>query len=120
MSRRERYRLSPQTIVADQKALHALAYLPDFAPTNGAYHPERLRALEATMLVARAAADAAQGTADELRTQANATEQDFHLAIKGAKVQLKAQYGEDSPALTGVGLKRESERKRPARRTPAE
>ncbi|NTU84549.1 MAG: hypothetical protein HGA45_35165 [Chloroflexales bacterium] len=39
----------------------------------------------------------------------------FHEAINGIKVQVEAQYGNDSPALHAVGLKRRSEHRRATR-----
>lgn len=44
----------------------------------------------------------------------------LHEAILAAKIQVLAQYGDDSPALHAIGRKRKSERSRPARKvTPA-
>jgi hypothetical protein len=40
----------------------------------------------------------------------------MHNALLKAKHEVRAQFGDESDALTTVGLKRKSERKRPVRR----
>jgi hypothetical protein len=53
------------------------------------------------------------------RDAAAAAEWAFHEGILGARAQVLAQYGPDSNAIQLLGLKKKSERKRPARRVPA-
>jgi hypothetical protein len=48
-----------------------------------------------------------------------AAETAFHEAMLGAKAQVIAQYGADSPTVQLLGLKRRSERRRPSRRADA-
>ena len=53
------------------------------------------------------------------RDAAAAAEWALHESVLGARAQVLAQYGPDASAVQLLGLKRKSERKRPARRVPA-
>lgn len=116
MTSNSNQRLPSDTITADRTALAALGNLSDYNPLNAEYAIATLQQLEAAMLAAQQAEIRIRHEADLLREQAIATAHAFHRAMKGARAQIVAQYGDDSVALHAVGLKKRSERKRPTRR----
>lgn len=120
MPTNQNYRLPAATIGSDREALLALQDLHDFRPVNPAHSLEgltemeqRLRQAEATELRLHKALAAAR----DATITAGWT---FHSAMVGAKAQVFAQYGDDSSAIQAMGLKKRSERKRPARRAAPE
>jgi hypothetical protein len=82
---------------------------------NPAYSVESMLQLEATLIKAQQSEDAILREAAAIRQQTTAAAWAFHEMINGLKVQVEAQYGNDSPALYAVGRKRRSEHKRPTR-----
>lgn len=121
MATRTPYRLQGSVIASDREVLAALAGLPDYAPTNLALTTDSLRQLEAALVQAQDEERRIVHEARVIRERVTLAAWVLHEAIRGAKVQVMAQYGRDSLALNSVGLKRESERKRPTqrRRQPA-
>lgn len=110
----------PDDIAADRKVLITLQSLADYNPTNPSASVANLQALVATLDRAEEAEVAARRALALTRERLVAARAAFHEAILAAKIQVLAQYGDDSPALHAIGRKRKSERSRPARKvTPA-
>ena len=112
-------RLSSDEIQANRNALIGVQSLPDYAPTNSAYSAAQLADLGRAMEEARQAEVRAAQSLALARDAAAAAEWALHEGILGARTQVLAQYGPDSNAVQLVGLKRKSERRRPARRSAA-
>jgi hypothetical protein len=110
------YRPAPPTLEADRATLLALQDLFDYTPQNAAYSTASIQQLEAALTQAQQAEARAQRAIEAARDQVRDAAWAFHNAILGAKAQVIAQYGDDSPAVQAIGLKKKSERKRPARR----
>ncbi len=110
-------RLSPDEIKADRAALLALKNLANYQPANPSYSAAALAALGDALDQAEQAKLHAQNVLDAARDQAVASALALHDALLSAKVQVLAQYGPDSYEIQALGLKRKSDRKRPARRT---
>ena len=90
-----------------------------YAPANTAYALTALTTKHAGMTTAQATETQKKGDADAARDAANAAEWAFHNAILDAKTQVRAQFGEDSDQVQSLGLKKKSERKKPARKVTA-
>lgn len=120
MPDRSHSRISPEQIAADRAILSAALNLTDYSPMNGAYSLATLQELEATMVAAQQAEERIRLDADAARDRVIAACHAFDRGIKGLRVQIRAQYGDESVALHAVGLKKRSERKRPTRRQQVE
>jgi hypothetical protein len=112
-------RVTAAALAADREAVLALQDLLDYAPRNVAFSTPALQQIEAELTQAEQAEGRARRAFELARTQADEVARRFHDAVLGAKAEVIAQYGTDSPAVENVGLKRKSERKRPSRRPAA-
>ena len=108
-------RVDPPTRAADQQALTALQNMAGYQPANPAYTVSALSAKLAAAEAAQTAEVNARNALAAARDALAAAEWEFHYAILGAKEQVIAQYGRDSDQVQALGLKKKSERKRPAR-----
>jgi hypothetical protein len=111
------YRLPSAVLDADRDALLALKDLADYTPVNQAYSAPALSTLSEALQQAEEAEVRAQKALAAARDNAAAAAREFHNAMLGAKAQVIAQYGSDSYAVQALGLKKKSERRRPARRS---
>jgi hypothetical protein len=104
------------TLDTDRAALLALKDLQDYAPVNAAYSAESLVTLDETLSRAEQATLRAKKALQAARDAEVAAARQFHGAMIIAKSAVIAQYGNDSPAVQAIGLKKKSEHKRPVRR----
>ena len=117
MAPRPTRRLSPDEIKADREALLALKNIADYTPANPAYSAAALAALGAALDQAEQAKMRVENELGAAREQAATAALALHDALLGVKVQVMAQYGDDSFEIQALGLKRKSDHKRRARRT---
>ena len=111
--------VAADVLKADTDALAAIVKMSDYKPAKTDYTLDKLQAASEAN---KAAADAfAQAEADwqAARDGNVAAQWAFHNAILGAKQQVVAQYGDDSDEAQAVGLKKKSERAKPAAKTKA-
>ena len=112
------YRMRPKDIKADRDALNALRDLADYAPLNPAYNVAALttleQALEQALLNEQRIEKALKAAQDSVKAAGWA----LHEGLLGAKIQVAAQYGDDSDAIQSLGLKKKSKRRRPVSRLP--
>lgn len=113
------HRISNAVLQADLDAQVALAALTDYKPANTAFALTNITTALTAMQTAQQAELRAQGALDTARDAAAAAEWRFHEVMLGAKDQVIAQYGASSDQLQTLGLKKKSERKRPARAAKA-
>ncbi|MEI6181060.1 MAG: hypothetical protein WCP31_09920 [Chloroflexales bacterium] len=112
--------LPPQVITADRSTILALQGMDDYAPHNDIYSIASLQQAEGTLTQASQAVMRVLAALDQARAAENEAAHTFHNLVLGAKDQVIAQYGPDSPAVQSIGLTRKSNYKRPGRRkTPA-
>jgi hypothetical protein len=116
MAKNESRRLSPAYLSADREAFDALQGITNYAPANQAYKKENIGALRDRMDDLLREATQAEAAAVAKRDAATAGEWEFHNAMLGAKVQVTAQFGDDSDEVAALGLKKKSDYKRPTRR----
>ncbi len=110
------HRISNAVLQADQDAQVALAAMADYKPANAAFTLANITTALTAMQTAQQAELRAQAALDAARDAAIAAECRFHETIQGAKTQVVAQYGVNSDQVQSLGLKKKSERKRPAAR----
>lgn len=109
-------RLPPGDLERDLAAQDAIGELTDFAPGNPQHKHAALDALKQTMLDKQTAEAAASRAATTARDEAADAEMIYHDAVKGARVSVKGQYGEDSNEAQSVGFKKASEIQRGRRK----
>lgn len=123
MAKNENRRLKPSTIAEDEAAFNALQKVAGYAPANSAYSLAAIAQALEDMRAAQAAEDQQAAAHVTARDFANVKEWIVHNLILGAKDQVRAQFGKDSPQLQEIGLKRTSEyrtRRPKARTAPAQ
>ena len=106
--------LDPKILSSDEQVLTALTQIPTYTAVNPVASLDNLTTLHANWIKcreAKAIAEAALLTANDNHSSAGWA---FHNAILLVKAQVRAQFGSDSVELQSLGLKRTSERKRPA------
>jgi hypothetical protein len=109
--------IASDRIEADRAALLALKDMADYAPVNQELAVPTLIQLDETLTQAQEATlRARKALAAARAAEANAARV-FHEAIIGAKAGVVAQFGRNAQAVAAVGLTKQSDRKRPARRT---
>ena len=116
MALNQNRRPSADKLKDDREALLALRELRDYKPANPTYTAEALAALEEVLTQAQHEELRLQNALAAARDATTAAAWQLHNAMLGAKTQVLAQYGADSDAIQSLGLKKKSERKRPARR----
>lgn len=119
MASKKRKRLRPVILQEDIDAYDALLAITDYKPSNPAFALNAVTASKTSKeakQTAKIQADAAAAAADDAEVDG---EWDFHDKILGVKIQVKAQFGEDSDEYASLGLKKKSEYNRGGRRPSA-
>jgi hypothetical protein len=109
-------RVKRQTLREDLIVLDALQAMEGYAPVRAEYALDRVAQLAASMAASRTRETQQRVEFEAARDQAAADEWAFHDAILGAKEQVRALFGSDSPEVQALGLKMKSKRKSPVRR----
>jgi len=117
MAKNQNRRIEAQVLQADEDALLALKAISDYQPINAAYSLAALTAKHEAMSATQEAELNAQNALAAARDAAVAAQWEYHNTVLGVKVQVAAQYGQDSDQLASLGLKKKSERKAPVRKT---
>jgi hypothetical protein len=105
-------RLRPEVAKADRVALNALNDLPDYAPHNPDYNIDALMKLKQALDQALLNEERIQKMLTTAHDAVKAAQWALHEALLGAKLQVRAQYGDDSDAIQALGLKKKSKRRR--------
>jgi hypothetical protein len=116
MAKDQTRRIASGVLGEDRASFDALQGIANYAPANPAYTVEKIKALRDRMDDLLREATQAEAAADAKRAAANAGEWEFHNAMLGAKVQVTAQFGDDSDEHAALGMKKKSEYKSPTRR----
>jgi hypothetical protein len=117
MAKDQTIRLRSQILQEDKAAFVALQANTNYRPANTAYEVAVIRTAESAMTAAQEAETLAAEVLAAARDNAVAREWEYHNLLLGAKVQVKAQFGEDSNELQAMGVKKKSEYSRPKRKT---
>ncbi|MDX2128625.1 MAG: hypothetical protein SFU91_06275 [Chloroherpetonaceae bacterium] len=117
MITRTRSRPAVDQLATSKEAFNALKAITGYKPANPAFEMSALQRAYDDMIAAEAAETQAKAAFDTARDNAVQREWAFYDAILGMRQQIVAQYGANSNEVQAVGLKKKSERKRPARST---
>jgi len=110
-------RITSKILDADRAALFALQDVGEYAPMNDRYGTPLLQALEVSLTETEKAEARARRAYEFARDQSIVAGRAFHHAMLGAKIQVVAQFGEDSHVVEAVGRKKRSNYRRPVGRT---
>ena len=116
MAKNQTRRITSGVLSDDRAAFDALQGIANYTPANPAYKTETIKAARDRMDDLLREATQAEVAAEAKRAAANAGEWEFHNAMLGAKVQVTAQFGDDSDEHAALGMKKKSEYKSPTRR----
>src|ERR1044072_1597011 len=119
MAKNQMRRITSGVLGGDGDAFDALQGSSTYAPSNQAYTTTAIKAVRDRLDDLLREATQAEAAATAKRDAANACEWEFHNAMLGAKVQVKAQFGPDSDEFASLGMKKKSDYKSPARRKQA-
>jgi hypothetical protein len=108
--------LSPKVLQEDLDAYAGMQTLTDFKPANAAFGAGEGKTVKDKMQASQVKAVQSQAQADADRDAKVSDEWDFHDWIRNMRIQVKAQYGENSDAVAAVGLKKKSEYKNPTKK----
>lgn len=108
-------RLSPQTISQDIDCFNGLGTIENYATLRTDATPESLQAAFQAMIAQQQLETERQVLYKAAADAARRAEWEFHNAVLAMKEVVRGQFGSDSNEAKSVGLKKKSERKRPAR-----
>jgi hypothetical protein len=111
MAKNKNKRLRPAILQEDLDAYAALKAIANYNPSNPAYSLENVEASHDAKVDKQTNEVQKQAAADAARDGAVAGEWNFHDDMLGAKLQVKAQFGEDSDEYASMGMKKKSEYK---------
>ena len=114
------HRVSRDLLQNDLVVLEALQGMPGYAPVRTELALDQLLQRAAAMAASSQRETQERVEFEAARDLAAADEWVFHDAILGAKEQVRALFGSDSPQVQALGLKMKSKRKRPAARNGTE
>jgi hypothetical protein len=109
-------RLSAKILDSDLAAIQAIEDIPEYAPRNAAYTLPELQRRVALFSAAERAERLAWQAYVRARAEAIELGHELHEASIGLKLEAVAQFGKDSYVIEALGLKRQSEYRRPSRR----
>lgn len=112
-------RLNQDEIATIRETIVRVQALHDYAPVKSAYSASALQAVGDAMENAQEAVFVAEQALAAARDAATIAEWAAYDVVRGVKAQVVAQYGDDSPAMQAVGLKKKSDYKRTPRRAAA-
>jgi hypothetical protein len=113
MAKNENRRIRPSQLQEDRDAFAALKAVEGYKPANTDFTVAKIQALQGTMVEQRDIEAQQQAELDAARDDSTAAEWAFHNAMRGAKDQVIAQYGDNSNQVQALGLKKKSDYKAP-------
>jgi hypothetical protein len=116
MAKDKTKRVAPGVLADDEAVLARLDNITDYAPSNPAYTQDKLRTALGEMRTAHDEEERAAAARDAARDRAVEKEWAVHDIAVGIRDQVTAQYGKNSEQVQTIGLKREDEYKKRARK----
>ncbi|MET0753048.1 MAG: hypothetical protein ABWZ66_06730 [Pyrinomonadaceae bacterium] len=110
-------RLSKKILQEDDAAYAALQAIPNYNPSNKDYTLDKVTSSDETMKADQTTEVQKHAAADAASDKAADSEWARHNMILGAKLQVKAQFGENSDEYASTGMKKKNEYKRGRRST---
>lgn len=116
MAKNQNVFVNADVLKSDADALAAIANMAGYAPSRADFAMAKLQAAETELKGASDEYAQAEAAWQAARDAVVTAQWNFHNAILGAKQQVVAQFGDDSDQAQAVGLKKKSERAKPAAR----
>jgi len=110
--------LSPTELQDDIEIFAGLEGIAGYEPANELYTVEKGAALKTKMQASEALEIQKYNEWQASRDKKVADQWEFHDFNRNAKIQVKAQFGENSDEVAATGLKKKSEYKNPKKKTP--
>jgi hypothetical protein len=110
--------LSPSELQDDLDSFAGLQGISGYNPANEEYTVEKGLVLKTTMQASEASEIQKYNEWQAARDKKVTDQWKFHDFERNAKIQVKAQFGEDSDEVAATGLKKKSEYKTPKKKTP--
>jgi hypothetical protein len=111
--------LTPAELQDDLEAFAGLEGISGYTPANSEYSVAKGATLKATMQGSQTSETQKYNDWQAARDKKVADQWAFHDFIRNARVQVKAQFGEDSDEVASTGLKKKSEYKNKSKKAPA-
>jgi hypothetical protein len=108
-------RLPPTVVSRDVAALTGLRTIPNYKTSRPEANLEKLQSAYQDMVTQQQLETERQLLSKAAADAARLAEWKFHNAVLSMKEAVIGQFGSDSDAAQAVGLKKKSDRKRPAR-----
>jgi hypothetical protein len=108
-------RLSPQNLNQDIDAYSGFKTITTYSTKRSNATPEALQQAYQTMIAQQQAETEKLAFYRAAADAARLAEWEFHNAVLAMKEVVRGQFGSDSDEAQAVGLKKKSDRKRPAR-----
>lgn len=118
MADKKTKQLKPSILQEDLEAYAGMQGIAGYKPSNASFNAAEGSTLKTNMEASQTKAVQSQAQADADRDKKVADEWAFHDFIRNMRIQVKAQYGEDSDEVAAVGLKKKSEYKSPKAKKP--
>jgi hypothetical protein len=116
MAKNENIRIAQKVLSADIEAYQAFQNIAGYKSANEKYESGKITASFGNMQASQTEEVQTAATAAEKKDTAITDEWTFHNNMLGVKIQVAAQFGDDSPQLQALGLKRKSDYKQPAKK----
>ncbi len=117
MADKKTRQLSPKQLQEDLDAYAGMLSLTDYAPANASFNAASGQTLFAKMQASQTKEVQDHAVWQASRDAKVSDEWEFHDFVRNMRIQVKAQYGEDSDQVQTVGLKKKSEYKNPTKKT---
>jgi hypothetical protein len=118
MAENKTRQLSPKKLQEDLEAYAGMQGIEGYAPSNTAFNDSQGKALKDIMQASQTKEIQDKAAWDASRDKKVADEWAFHDWIRNMRIQVKAQFGENSDEVAAVGLKKKSEYKNPTKKSP--
>lgn len=112
-------RLNKKVLQEDLDTYAALKAISGYDPSNAEFSLTKVTASHTAMNADQTDEVQKQGALDAAKDTATGSERAFHNQILGAKLQVKAQFGENSNEYQSLGMKKKEEYKVGRRKTDA-
>lgn len=112
-------RLTPKQLAEAKRKLATLKSFGDYESRKPEFAVVAIEQIDTALDNLLEQEAQAKAHLEEIRTQIADKGYDYSQATEGAGVQVKSQYGDDSPEYAAYGYKRSSERASPKRKTPS-
>ena len=119
MAEKNTRQLSPKELQDDLDSFAGMLGVEGYTPANSDYTMAKGQAILEEMQESETKEVQAYATWQGSRDTKVVKQWAFRDFVRNAKIQFKAQFGEDSNEIQTVGLKKKSEYKKPSRRNPA-